>query len=164
MSEKGKKSSEAVNLPLTAEDLEGAYNSGFHSGKAESETEILDLKSQILQLESEISQPKLTTPGPEDKVRWRKTGGGSFRMKNGRIIKPNEVFYATVAEIPRGFRDVIVPIDALPEEAPIISATKYELRTRGVGWFDVVNTATGKVENENALRKADAERLLRDLS
>ena len=53
-------------------------------------------------------------------IRWRKEGGGSFRTKiNGkdRIIKPGETFRALPEEIPLAFRDVVVPLDKVPEAA-----------------------------------------------
>lgn len=98
-----------------------------------------------------------------EKRRWKKLGNKSFRMANGRIIKPNQIFEATEAEIPKAFRDVVVPVDPLPQEAPlVVPPGGYQVRSRGPGWFDVVD-AHGKVVNENALRQADAQKLLEDL-
>jgi len=52
-------------------------------------------------------------PEPE-LLRWRKTGGGTFRMGNGKIIKPNQVFRAAVEDIPKAFQHMIIPLDQLP--------------------------------------------------
>lgn len=99
-----------------------------------------------------------------DKIKWKKLGGGSFRMASGRIIKQNQVFEATEAEIPKGFRDVIVPVDPIPEPPALeVVPGGYQVRSRGPGWYDVVD-AQGKVVNEGALRQADAQKLLEDLS
>ena len=89
-------------------------------------------------------------------------------MRSGRIIKPNQTFYAHLDEIPEAFRDVIVPVDGLPEEEQEITlatATGYEVQERvnTKGWHDVVNLISGKPINEKALRKDEAEKLLAEL-
>jgi len=105
------------------------------------------------------------------KVRWRKVGGGSFRMANGKIIKPNQVFSAAPEEIPKGFRDVIVSLEDIPAEQmdlpvePKVPVEElYTVRSRGIGWYDVVNTQTDKAMNERALRAAEAEALFKELT
>ena len=102
-------------------------------------------------------------------IRWKKTGGGSFRMRSGKIIKPGQIFTATEDEIPVAFRNVIIPLDTLPnqeqvveEDVPIkVVATEYKVIPRGKSktWFDVVN-AQGKVLNEKALHEEDAKKLV----
>jgi hypothetical protein len=100
------------------------------------------------------------------KVQWRKTGGGTFRMRDGRIIKPNQVFKASPDEIPKAFRDTIIPLESLPEETePVINPSiKFGIKERGAGWFDVVNLVSNKVMNKGALRRVAAEKLLEELS
>jgi hypothetical protein len=99
-----------------------------------------------------------------DKIKWKKLGGGSFRMASGRIIKPNQIFEAAPEEIPMGFRDVVVPVDTIPEPPALeVVPGGYRVMSRGPGWYDVVD-AHGKVVNEGALRQADAQKLLEDLS
>ena len=110
--------------------------------------------------------------GTEKVIRWKKIGGGSLRFK-GRIIKPGETFKAAANEIPTGFRDVVIPLDSIPGEAPIpgkpapvikADVVEYKLKSRGSGgWFDVVDI-NGKVLNEKALKKDVAEKLIADLS
>jgi hypothetical protein len=98
------------------------------------------------------------------KLRWKLLSKKSFRMGNGRIIKLNQVFEATEAEIPKAFRDVVVPVAPLPEPPALeVISGGYQVRSRGPGWYDVVN-AQGKVVNENALRQADAQELLERLT
>ena len=106
------------------------------------------------------------------KVRWKKLGGGSFHMtdSNGkqRIIKPGQTFSAYPHEIPQAFRDVVVALESLPEHKPPppIKAVDsvYKLKSRGSGgWYDVVNP-NGKVLNEKALKKEDADKLIEDLT
>lgn len=101
---------------------------------------------------------------PDDPIDWRKIGGGSFRMKSGRIIKPNEKFKARPSEIPMAFRDVVVPLEPLPQPPPLeVADAGYSLRSRGPGWYDIVD-ANGKVMNESALRRDDAEEQLAKLN
>lgn len=112
----------------------------------------------------------------EEQVRFKKIGGGSFRLGN-RIIKPGQVFMAFPSEIPKGFRDVVVAIDTnfkfeakpvtkeTPPPAPVIvTPPKYSIQPRGKSLylFDVVD-AQGKVLNEKALKKEIAEKFVEDL-
>jgi len=92
------------------------------------------------------------TKGNKDKlIRWKKVGGGSFRMGN-QIIKPGQVFSARLIDIPEGSRDIIVPVDKLPadikEDIKAVDAA-YSIKHRSGKWYDVVNT-NGKVINEKA--------------
>jgi len=112
-----------------------------------------------------------------DAIHWIKTGGGSFlAVINGRkkIIKPGEKFWAKLEEIPVGHRDVVRPVDprtnikqleAEEEEkdAPPVKKLEYFLNHRGGGWYSVLNSS-GKVQNEKALNKEDAEKLIRSLT
>lgn len=104
-----------------------------------------------------------TEPG---KILWI-CKGSSFRMRSGKIIKHNQRFSASVEEIPSAFRDTIIPVN--PEElkktetlTSPVPELEYSLRTKGVGWFDVVD-GDGKVQNEKSLRKPEAEELLSSL-
>lgn len=123
--------------------------------------------------------------------RWKKTGGGSLRIKisgKKRIIKPGEVFTAKEHEIPAGFRDVIIPLDTevkiIPVPVPVPAPAKevkeevvaevpeapveptvlvYSIQARsGGGYFDVVDK-DGKVQNDKAMREAPAKELLKAL-
>lgn len=51
------------------------------------------------------------TPG-EGKIKWKKHGRGFFRLPN-LIIKPNDVFWAHPDQIPKAFRDTIIPVNHL---------------------------------------------------
>lgn len=136
---------------------------------SDTEAYIQELEAKIKELEGQL-KAQAEQPAPilaDGKRRWRKLGGGTFRMANGKIIKQNQVFEATTDEIPIAFRDSIVPIDGeipIAEQPALKSSTKYELRTKGVGWFDVINTETTKPINEVGLRKEAAEKLLQELS
>jgi len=104
------------------------------------------------------------------KIKWRKLQrSGSFRMGNGKIIKPGQVFMATLDEIPEAFRDVIVPVDAksftkanvAKEGSPAVELD-YFAKHISSGWYNVEDS-DGKVQNEKKLRKDDAEKLLIEL-
>lgn len=95
----------------------------------------------------------------EKQVKWRKIGGGTHKIGNRRI-KPNQVFFAYPSEIPKGLRDVIVPLKDFEMPEPIqIQEPLYEVKSRGGGWYDVINLVSGKAMNEKGMRKEDAEQL-----
>jgi len=54
---------------------------------------------------------KDTTKRDQEITRWVKNGGGTFRLRSGKIVKPNEIFSAPEYEIPVAFRDNIVPVN-----------------------------------------------------
>lgn len=104
-----------------------------------------------------------------NKIKWRKMGGGSFRMGDGRIIKPNQEFMAHPDEIPKAFRDTVVPVN--PEELqdkenPVLDVAEdtFVVRERTPGWYDIVNLVTGKPINDAALRKKDADNFAKGLN
>jgi hypothetical protein len=104
---------------------------------------------------------------PDGKVWWQKVGGGSFRLPN-RIIKPGEKFRAHPDEIPKEHRDVVLPLEGIPETGdarPVnVVKSEYKLQSRGDSklWYDVVDK-NGKVLNEKGMKKETAEKLIQDL-
>jgi hypothetical protein len=102
-----------------------------------------------------------------EKIKWLKKGGGSFRMADGKIIKPNQTFMAAPEEIPVGFRDVVVPLEEIPEakEPKILVGSAYKVEKRqNSSWYDVVNSVSDKPINDKALRLEDAKALLKELA
>ena len=112
-----------------------------------------------------IVLPKIEDTEEEAQVRFRKIGGGTFRMASGRIIKPNQTFTAKPSEIPQGARRFVVPLTGSYAEVdnPKRVELKYSLRVRSPGWYDIVD-GEGKVINENALREAQAREMLKSLA
>lgn len=111
-----------------------------------------------------------TTDAAEDegKIWWRKIGGGTFRLGRGKIVKPNERFKARPDEIPKGFRDVVIPLSELPEEdnkpaTPASTEARFELQSKGGGWYDIINTVSGKPVNSKSLRAKEAQEQLEEL-
>lgn len=106
----------------------------------------------------------------EEKIRWKKLGGGSLHLKN-RLIKPNEVFKAYPSEIPAAFRDQVIPLESIepattgePITIPEPVKIAYTIQPRGKSrsLFDVVDI-NGKAINEKPLPKLVAEQLINDL-
>ncbi|MFA5526891.1 MAG: hypothetical protein WC992_08705 [Acholeplasmataceae bacterium] len=111
--------------------------------------------------------------------------GGLYDGPTG-IVQPGDTFIAYDSQVPQCFRDTIeqleeiVPDDvvATPElsiqidepvakaevEAPAPAEPLYEVSARGAGWYDVINTQTGDVVNEMALRLTAAEALVEELT
>jgi len=102
---------------------------------------------------------------PEDgKVKWRKIGGGTFRMSKNRIIKQNQTFMAHPDEIPKQFRDVVVPVEPLvPEEILRPVSQKYEVKSdKTPGWYNVFD-GNGKQLNERRMKQDAAAILVESL-
>lgn len=111
------------------------------------------------------------TTETDGKVWYKKIGGGSLRI-GGKIVKPGEKFRATPESIPKGFRDLLIPLEGgsfeevEKKQAVKLDITKstYKLVKREKSaWFDVVD-ANGKVLNEKGMKKEIAEKLISDLS
>jgi hypothetical protein len=115
----------------------------------------------------ERTNKPINNPNEEQKIGWKNRGGGSFWLL-GHIIKPGQLFQAKVSEIPTAFRDVLIPVDGIPEpNKPIVEGkiSTYTIQPRGksTSLFDVVNEA-GKVINAKGLTKEKGEKLIQDLS
>ncbi len=110
------------------------------------------------------------TVKPAGKLQWRKIGGGSLRIFPNKIIKPNERFFAFPHEIPDAFRDTVICLDEQRLNEQEQKARKelekpeqlFTLKHKGGGRYDIVDE-DGKALNEKALKKAEAEELLKAL-
>lgn len=100
----------------------------------------------------------------DGRIRWKKVGGGTLYF-NGKTIGYGNVFMAYPHEIPENFRDTIIPLDALPDDTVIVEKPAYEVKPKpgAPGWYNVVDTETGKVLNEKSLRPKQAQELLEEL-
>lgn len=106
------------------------------------------------------------TINPENVIKWKKVGGGALYLKN-RIIKPGQVFSASLNEIPKAFRDVCIPLEEIKEEKEqfkniYVPEFRIVLKGKSKFLYDVVD-AQGKVWNEKGLQKDVAEQLVNDL-
>jgi hypothetical protein len=108
----------------------------------------------------------------EKKIKWRKRGGGTFRLKpkdgqkRGQKIKANEEFEAYPSDIPKAFRDTIIPLGAAPpdpEETPVeVEEPDYTLKHRSGGYYHILD-ANGNVLTETALKKDEALERIEEL-
>jgi hypothetical protein len=99
-----------------------------------------------------------------DQLRWKHTGGGILRLKDGRVIKPGGTFLASPNDVPMAFRDTIIPLESIstgPEPVAVKSAFSIQKKGKS-NWYEVVD-GQGKVVNEKALKKADALELVKKL-
>ena len=97
-------------------------------------------------------------------LRWRKIGGGSLRIL-GQIIKPKQVFKATIDDIPEGFRNVVQCLDeeelkAEVKAGKIIFQNKEDLYiVEQVGkteLYNIVNKETKKALTKKPQTKEEA--------
>lgn len=121
--------------------------------------DIEEKKSEAIKLE----EPK------EKKILWVKTGGGSHRLADGRVIKNGQRFEATEKEISLSFRDIIKPLEPLSnKDEKFETATRFEIKPATIdgrgGWFNVVNKASGKPITNKAMKQEDALKLLQEIS
>ena len=101
-----------------------------------------------------------------EKLRWRKLGGGSLRLNN-RIIKPGEIFFADLAELPKAFLDTLECLDsvglqtAVAEKArePFVPVEYTLKKVKGTDLWNLLDVE-GKALNEAPLAKEAAEELL----
>ena len=97
------------------------------------------------------------------KIKWINKGG-LLRTRDGQEIKRGETFMARPEDVPFLFRDVVKPIQPLPETPQIeVAKPQYQIVSRGPGTFNVVD-GNGKVKNEKPLKQADAKALVESLS
>lgn len=104
-------------------------------------------------------KPKVAEAGG---IRWTNYGG-NFRLPDGRVIKRKESFLAPPEQVPVAFRDIVRPLDPLPETVPLVPIPGgFEVRERAEGQFDIVDSH-GKRINENPMSEEDANAILAKL-
>jgi len=120
--------------------------------KAKKEPEVTTSMTEVVTPQIVVAPPGICT--------WRKKEGGTFRLKNGRKIKPNETFTAYPSEIPIAFRDLFELVEGNAEatERVITAPSKFVIGEREDGLFDVVDP-DGKCINDVPMAKEDAEKL-----
>lgn len=134
-----------------------------------------------------MKRTKSSRPVKEGEIRWVKNGGGIFYMKDGRRIKPKQIFMAKPEDIPAAFRDTIIPLDLdkeeirrmnlaakkpkkkvvpIVEELPAPPATLFYTIVDVEGEEGVYNVVDGegKVINEQPLSDEAAKDLVRALT
>jgi hypothetical protein len=105
----------------------------------------------------------MTNQSQSEEIKWINLGG-PHRTKDGRSIGRRETFMARPEDVPIGFRNVIKPMEQLPEDRPLdVVQPQYRIVSRGPGTYNVID-GNGKVKNEKPLRQADAQALVESLS
>jgi hypothetical protein len=152
-----------------------------------------EVKTEVIPETEKIEKPvveeeaKVEEPKPEPKkskrkkeqkieplkpLEWRKIGGGSLRFR-GQIIKPNQRFHAHLAEIPKGFLNVLVCLDKEGFDAHILDEQNikpviplYEMRPihKDEKLWNVHKIDGGKRLNAEPLPKEKAVKLLYTLN
>lgn len=121
----------------------------------------VELPEEVEEKLKELQEEPIAEEVPKPTViRWKKVGNGSF-LFNNRYIKPGQVFTATVEEIPTAFRDLIVPVDKLPDD-PFKKPKKvvnYSLSQTEDGKWNIVDKL-GKVFNDSPMELNEAEKVL----
>jgi hypothetical protein len=121
----------------------------------------VELPEEVEEELKELQEEPIAEEVPKPTViRWKKVGNGSF-LFNNRYIKPGQVFTATVEEIPTAFRDLIVPVDKLPDD-PFKKPKKvvnYSLSQTEDGKWNIVDKL-GKVFNDSPMELNEAEKVL----
>ena len=102
-------------------------------------------------------------------IQWRKNGPGSLRLKTGKIVKQNEVFWARESDISAAFRKCVSPVDAnayiAEKERPLeLERATYTIEACSDDQtkFNVINYS-GKIINEKPLSLEEAEDLVEAL-
>jgi hypothetical protein len=94
--------------------------------------------------------------------------GTTFKRKEGNKIvtykRGSRISFESINEIPAGFRDLFVTLaqDELPEEyagEDNKAAGLKIVQTSPNGWYDIINTKTGKAINNRRLRIDEARSL-----
>jgi hypothetical protein len=126
--------------------------------------EIVPIEPKVELKEEEAKELVELYPLAPKPIRWKKIGNGSFILNN-RHIKPGQTFMATVEEIPKAFRDVVVPVEGLPED-PLLNVKKSSnysiVEIEGTNTWNIVD-GQGKVLNEKPMIRIEAEKLLNAL-
>jgi hypothetical protein len=117
-----------------------------------------------------MERAKKTESTPVDtKIWWKKIGGGSLRLTldgRARIIPPGGKFQAEEYEIPKAFRDMVIPQETISEKKePLMKGINpsFFLSVREDGFCDILNSNGKKINQNGELSKEVAERLIQDL-
>src|SRR5574343_677517 len=114
--------------------------------------EIVPIEPKVELKEEEAKELVELYPLAPKPIRWKTIGNGSFILNN-RHIKPGQTFMATVEEIPKAFRDVVVPVEGLPED-PLLNVKKSSnysiVEIEGTNTWNIVD-GHGKVLNEKPM-------------
>jgi hypothetical protein len=105
----------------------------------------------------------------DTRSKLRKLGGGSIILDR-KMIKPNQVFYYNLSDIPTAFRDMFEVIKEGSRDTVIASAqtkvnkVKFEKKVNADNTYSVVNKVTGKTINSETLSENEADTIVKNLN
>jgi hypothetical protein len=95
----------------------------------------------------------------DTRPKWRKVTNGTHYHSDGQVVTKGEILYAHEWELSNIVKAGFTNLDALP--AADLGKT-LSVKSRGGGWYDVVNTVTMQKLNSKPLRREAAESFLPD--
>jgi hypothetical protein len=95
----------------------------------------------------------------DTRPKWRKVTNGTHYHTDGQVVNRGEILYAHEWELSAINKAGFTNLDALP--AADLGKT-LSVKSRGGGWYDVVNTVTMQKLNSKPLRREAAESFLPD--
>jgi len=133
------------------------------------------MKKKVEMTKEKIPAQNPITPtkaiGFRPKLRYEKQGKGSLHIWDS-IVKPWQVVLCYPEDIPVEYKDCFKCLDdedlqeAAKKENERFTEIEclYNLVETTRGWYDVVNSSTGKAINEKKLRLVDAQELKESLN
>lgn len=104
-------------------------------------------------------KPKATIKKEDTRLKYKKESGGIHFHSDGQVVKKGEILYAH----PHELSDVVkAGFTCLSNEPSYndMPSMKLQIKARGNGWYDIVDSTTGNVLNERALRPEEAKAFL----
>ena len=95
----------------------------------------------------------------DTRPKWRRITNGIHYHSDGQVVRKGEILYAHDWELSEIIKSRFECLDKIPN-ADLGKA--LSVKSRGGGWYDVVNTATLQKLNSKPLRKEAAESFLPD--
>jgi len=93
----------------------------------------------------------------DQRPKWKKITNGIHYHSDGQVVKKGEILYANDWELSDLVKARYSCLDAIPS-ADLGKA--LSVKSRGGGWYDVINTATLQKLNSKPLRREAAESFL----
>ncbi len=93
----------------------------------------------------------------DERPKWRKLHNGIHNHRDGQIVRKGEILYAHESELSKIIQAGFECLDALPN---VDLGKALSVKSRGGGWYDVVNTVNLQKLNSKPLRREAAESFL----
>jgi len=95
----------------------------------------------------------------DTRPKWRRITNGVHYHSDGQVVKKGEILYAHDWELSNIIKTRFECLDKIPN-ADLGKA--LSVKSRGGGWYDIINTATLQKLNSKPLRREAAESFLPD--